>query len=93
MVLVSFGPSENLWVRFRDRTNKGQLVIGVDYRQPDQGETVDEDFLLLLREASCSQALILMRDFNHPDMCWKDHTVSCKRSRRLLESIDDNFLV
>lgn len=77
MVLVSFGPSENLWVRIRDRTNKGQLVIGVDYRQPDQGETVDEDFLLQLREASCSQALILMRDFNHPDMCWKDHTLSC----------------
>lgn len=68
-------------------------MIGVDYRQPDQGETVDEDFLLQLREASCSQALILMRDFNHPDMCWKDHMVSCKRSRRLLESIDDNFLV
>ena len=32
-------------------------------------------------------------DFNHPDICWKDHTASCKRSRRLVESIDDNFLV
>jgi len=39
------------------------------------------------------QALVLVRDFNHPDICWKDHTVSCKRSRRLVESIDDNFLV
>jgi len=34
-----------------------------------------------------------MRDSNHPDTCWKNHTATCKRSRRLLESIDDNFLV
>ena len=46
-----------------------------------------------MRETSCLRALILVGDFNHPDICWKDHTVSCKRSRRLVESIDDNFLV
>ena len=40
---------ESLWVRIRDRTNKGQLVIGVYYRPPDQGETVDEAFLLQKR--------------------------------------------
>ena len=37
---------ESLWVRIRDGTNKGQLVIGVYYRPPDQGEAVDEAFLL-----------------------------------------------
>jgi len=31
--------------------------------------------------------------FNHLDICWEDHTENCKRSRRLLESIGDNFLV
>ena len=49
--------------------------------------------MLHMREASCSRALVLVGDFNHPDICWKDHTASCKRSRRLVESIDDNFLV
>ena len=49
--------------------------------------------LLQMQETSCSQALIPVGDFNHMDICWKDHTVSCKRSRRLLESIADNFLV
>ena len=68
-------------------------MIGVYYRPPDQGETVDKAFLLQLWEVSCSQALVLVGDFNHLNICWKDHKASCKRSKRLLESIDDNFLV
>ena len=31
-------------------------------------------------------------NFNHPDSQWKNNTVSCKQSRKLLDSIDDNFL-
>ena len=82
---------ESLWVKIREGSTKD--MVGVYYRPPDQGEAVDEAFLLQMWEASCSRALILVGDFNHPDICWKDHTESCKRSRRLVESIDDNFLV
>jgi len=32
-----------------------------------------------------------MGDFNHPDILWQDNMVSCKQSRRLIESIDNNF--
>ncbi|KAK4811192.1 hypothetical protein QYF61_019823 [Mycteria americana] len=64
-----------------------------DPELPDQGEDVDEAFLLQLQEASCSQALILLGDFNHPDICWKSGTASCKQSRRLLECTEDNFLI
>ncbi|XP_048788476.1 uncharacterized protein LOC125687389 [Lagopus muta] len=46
-----------------------------------------------MREMSGSRALVLVGDFNHPDICWENHTASCKSSRRLLESIDDSFLV
>ena len=67
-------------------------MIGVYYRPPDQGEAVDKAFLLQMWEASCSWAFVLVGDFNHLDICWKDHTARCKRSRRLMESID-NFLV
>ena len=37
---------------------------------PDQEEAVDEAFLLQLQEVSHSQALVLMGDFKHPDICW-----------------------
>ena len=57
---------ESLWVRITDQGNKGRLVVGVYYRPPNQGEPTDEAFLLQLQEASHSQALILLRDFNHP---------------------------
>ncbi len=41
---------ESLWVKIRDGTNKGQLVIRIYYRQPDQGDPVDKVFLLRLQE-------------------------------------------
>ncbi|KAK4830418.1 hypothetical protein QYF61_011042 [Mycteria americana] len=84
--------AESLWVRIRDRGNKGNLVVGVYYRPPNQGEPIDEAFFLQLQEASRSQPLVLLGDFNHPNICWKSSTESCRQSRRLLECIEDNFL-
>jgi len=34
-----------------------------------------------------------MRDFNHPDISWEDHTARHMQSRRFLQSIHDNFLI
>ncbi|GAB0192668.1 hypothetical protein GRJ2_001732100 [Grus japonensis] len=36
--------------------------------------------------------LVLMGDFNNPNMCW-DNAAGHKQSRRFLECIDDNFLL
>ena len=83
---------KSLWVGIRDRGDKGNLVVGVYYRPPDQGEPADEAFFLQLQEASRSKALILLGDFNHPATCWKSNRVSCRQSRRFLECLDDNFL-
>jgi len=60
------------------------MVIWAYYRLPDQGEPVHEAFLL-------QKALILMEDFNHPDICWGNNTMGCKLSRRLLRCMEDNF--
>jgi len=57
---------ESLWVTIRDRGNRRNLVVGVYYRPPDQGEPADEACFLKLQEASH-----LLRVFNHPDICWK----------------------
>jgi len=54
-------------------------------------EPTDEAVFLQLQEALCSQSLVLLGDFNHPDICWKSSTVSCRQSRRFLEYTEDNF--
>jgi len=63
------------------------------YRPPDQEEEVDEAFYKQLKVASQSQALVLMGDFNHPDIIWEDHIARHMQSWRFLQSIDDNFLM
>lgn len=81
-----------MWVRIRDQGNKGNLVIDVYYTPLKQSKTTDKDFLLQLQEASRSQALVLLGDFNHPDIGWTSNVVSCVQSKRLLKCIEDNLL-
>ena len=49
--------------------------------------------MLQLQEVSHSRALVLMGDFNHPDICWDSGMAGGRQSRRFLESVEDNFLV
>jgi len=51
-----------------------------------------EEFYRQLEAISHVQTLVLVRDFNHPDICWRDNTAGHRKSRRFLERIDDNFL-
>jgi len=67
-------------------------VVGVYYRPPDKEELIDEAFFLQLQEASRLQALVLLGDFNYPNICWKSNTASCRQYSRFLECIEDNFL-
>jgi len=84
--------AECLWVTGRDQGSKGSLLIGIYYRLPDQAAAVDEAFYLQLQEVSQLQVFILLRDFNHPDICWKSSMASCRQSKKLLECIEDNRL-
>jgi len=68
-------------------------VVEVCYRPPDQEDRADEALYRQIGAASHSQALVLVGDFNHPDICWKDNTAGHKQSRRFLECIDSNFLL
>lgn len=68
-------------------------MVGVYHRPPDQEEPADEAFLLQLQEASCPQALILLGDFNHPNVCRESHIAGSKQSRRLLECVEGKFLI
>ncbi|KAK4830875.1 LOW QUALITY PROTEIN: hypothetical protein QYF61_013804 [Mycteria americana] len=79
---------ECLWVRIRGKANKADIVVGVCYRPPNQDEEADEIVYKQLGEVSRSLALVLVRDFNLPDVCWKYNTAERKQSRRFLECID-----
>jgi len=67
--------------------------VSVYYRSPDQEKEIGEAFYRQLKVASQSQALILMGDFNHPDISWEDHTTRHMQSKRFLQSINKNFLI
>ncbi|KAK4824398.1 hypothetical protein QYF61_014058 [Mycteria americana] len=83
---------ECLWVRIRGKANKADIVVGICYRPPSQDEEADEIFHKQLGEVSRSLALVLVGDFNLPDVCWKYNTAERKQSRRFLERVEDNFL-
>ncbi|GAB0206625.1 mitochondrial enolase superfamily member 1 [Grus japonensis] len=84
---------ESLWVRIKGQANKGDVTVGVYYRPPSQDDITDELFFKELREASRSTALVLMGDFNLPDVNWEHHTADTSRSRSFLKHLNDNFLV
>jgi len=81
-----------LWVRIKGRANIGDIVVDVYYRSPDQEKEVDEAFYKQLEEALQSPALVLIRDFNHSDICWLRSMDSHTRSRQFLQCFDDSFL-
>ncbi|KAM6364410.1 uncharacterized protein J5M81_015706 [Pluvialis apricaria] len=66
--------------------------MGDCYRPPNQDVKTDEIFYKQLAEVSRSLALVLVGDFNFPDVCWKYYTAEREQSRRFLECVEDNFL-
>ncbi|GAB0180798.1 hypothetical protein GRJ2_000545100 [Grus japonensis] len=85
-------PTKSLWVRIKGRAGTGDIIVWVCYRPPDQGDQADEALYRQIGAASRSQALVLMGNFNHPDICWRDNTAEHKQSRKFLECVE-NFLL
>ncbi|GAB0183727.1 hypothetical protein GRJ2_000838000 [Grus japonensis] len=86
-------PTESLWVRIKGSTGAGDIIAGVCYRPPDQGDRADEALYRQIGAASRSQALVLMGDSNHPNTCSRDNTAEHMQSRNFLECVSDNFLL
>jgi len=51
------------------KAGTGEVIAGVGYRPPNQKDQADEALYRQTGEASHSQTLLLMGDFNHPDIC------------------------
>ena len=84
---------ERLCVGIRGKANRADIVVGVCYRPPIQDREVDEIFYRHLGEVSRLLALVLVGDFNFPDICWKYNTAERDQSQRFLECVGDNFLI
>ncbi|RMC09666.1 hypothetical protein DUI87_13452 [Hirundo rustica rustica] len=83
---------ECLWERIKGKANKADILLGVCYRPPNQEEEVDNLFYKQLGNVSGSSALVLVGDFNLPDICWELNTAEKRQSRKFLECMEDNFL-
>lgn len=55
----------------RGKANKADSIVGVCSRPPSQDEETDEILYKQLGEVSRSLSLVLMGDFNLPDVYWK----------------------
>jgi len=84
---------ECLWVKMRGKANKADILLGACYRPTSQDEEADEVFYRRLAAVSQSVALVLVGDFNLPDVCWKYNIAERKQFRRLLECMEDNLLM
>ena len=60
------------------RADKADILLGVCYRLPNQDEETDEVFYEQLAEVARSPALVLMGDFNFPDLRQKYSTAQKK---------------
>lgn len=82
----------SLWVRIKAQTTMGDSIVGDCYRLPEGQEETVEVLYRQLKLASQSQTLVVMENFNHLDICWRNHTVRHKQPSRFLEGTDNNFL-
>ncbi|KAK4827172.1 hypothetical protein QYF61_015134 [Mycteria americana] len=89
---VSDDVVESLWVRIRGMEDKGDVVGGVYYRSLSQDVSTDELFYRQLGEIWGSVALVLMGDFNFPDISWEYLTAVMSRSWNFLKFVGDDFL-
>ena len=51
-------------MRIRGKACRGDILVGVCYRLPNQDEEIDETFYEQLAEVARSSALVLVGDFN-----------------------------
>jgi len=73
--------TKSLWVRVKGKAGEGNTAVGTCYRLLDQEDQMDEAFYKQIGAASHSKNIILMRDFSHPKICWRDSTAGHQQSK------------
>ncbi|XP_060139070.1 uncharacterized protein LOC132593239 [Zootoca vivipara] len=84
---------ESIWVKIKGEKNNSDLIVGVYYRPPSQTEDTDEAFLEQMTRHSKGGEIVVMGDFNYPDICWMSNSAKSIRLNRFLTGLADNFIV
>lgn len=74
-------------------SSQGDAAVGVYCRSPDQEKEADKAFYGQLKVFSGSQALVLLRDFNHTNIYGRDTMTWHRQSRKFLQIINANILM
>jgi len=85
-------PIEAVWVRIQGESNRKDTIIGVYYRPPGQSEDMDELYLHQVTKLSGKYDIVIMGDFNYPDICWETHSGKSQVSNKFLSSLADSFI-
>uniref|UniRef100_A0A670J7Z7 Reverse transcriptase domain-containing protein n=1 Tax=Podarcis muralis TaxID=64176 RepID=A0A670J7Z7_PODMU len=85
--------SESIWVKIKGEKNNSDLIVGVYYRSPSQTEDIDDAFLEQMAKHAKGREIVVMGDFNYPDICWMSSSAKSIRSNRFLTTLADNFIV
>lgn len=79
---------ERLRVIIKGQAYISDTGVSVYLRPPHKEEEINEAFSGELEIASWSQALVLLGDFNHCSICWRDSTAQHTQSRKFPEIFD-----
>uniref|UniRef100_A0A670IGU3 Reverse transcriptase domain-containing protein n=1 Tax=Podarcis muralis TaxID=64176 RepID=A0A670IGU3_PODMU len=85
--------SESIWVKIKGEKNNRDLIVGVYYRSPSQTKDIDDAFLEQIAKHAKGREIVVMGDFNYPDICWMSNSAKSIRSNRFLTGLADNFIV
>uniref|UniRef100_A0A803JG40 Reverse transcriptase domain-containing protein n=1 Tax=Xenopus tropicalis TaxID=8364 RepID=A0A803JG40_XENTR len=84
---------ESLWVEISVRLKvTKKMIIGVCYKPPRIDEGDEAQLLLQMEEASKLGQVVVMGDFNYPDIDWSNGVAKSEKASRFVNMLNDNFL-
>lgn len=81
------------WVKLRGVVFEGSLTVDICHWPPNQDDRVSEAIFRSLKQTSGQQNLVLMGEFNYPDICWKNHPAVDVSSSKFLKCVGNCFLI
>ncbi|CAJ0918343.1 unnamed protein product [Ranitomeya imitator] len=83
---------ESIWVEIHGGKNGNKILIGVCYKPPNITETMESLLLKQIDEAATHNEVLVMGDFNYPDINWETETCETHKGNRFLLITKKNYL-
>ena len=80
---------EALWYKILD--NGDSIIVGVVYRAPSTSFEEDENLIETLRQMEKYKRVMVVGDFNFPDIKWQSLEADTRESKNFLQVVQDNF--